>query len=252
MPSIKSDLTNKKFAGSTMRQFEVSDESELEEYSGEQDFGPPDITELNRRMADRGLPPVDEATIRQMYAMQQGGRPQQQQAPMPRQNVSQKQTMAEDLYEKERLVKEARVAKMHGKVRLNEGAKRRIEMLCGIIRTTKSVDLGGQIFSLRTLKDKEMREALLLASQYDGTVESPFEIRKQILARSLYEIAGTDAAIFLGDSSIEAMYEFLEEIDETVLTRLYSEYAILAEEAAQRYSIKTSEDAKEVAEDLKK
>lgn len=242
MPSIKSDLTNKSFAGGAMRQFDVPDED---------DEQGPDIAELNKRMADRGLPPVDEATIRQMYAMQQGGgqggggdgrggRPK----PPP--------TEAEDLYEKERIIKEARVAKLHGKTRLNEGARRRIEMLCGLTRSTRTVDLDGTTFSLRTLKNKEMREALLLASQFDGTVESPFEIRKQLLARSLYEVAGTDISLFLGDSSLESAYEFLDEIDETLLTRLYSEYLRLVDEASKKFAIKGEEDAKEVVEDLKK
>lgn len=239
MPSIKSDLTNKNFAAGGMRQFDVPDDSE-----GYEDQGAPDIAELNKRMAERGLPPVDETTIRQMYAMQQGGgggnRPK---APQP---------SLDDLQEKERIIKEARVAKMHGKVRLNEGARRRVEMLCGLTRSTRTADLDGQKFSLRTLKNKEMREALLTASQFDGTVESPFEIRKQLLARSLYEIAGTEASLFLGDPSLEAMFEFLDEIDETLLTRLYSEYLLLVDDAGKKFSIKSEADAKEVVEDLKK
>ncbi len=239
MPSIKSDLTNKNLAGGTMRQFEVPDDSD-------DDHGP-DIAELNRRMADRGLPPVDEATIRKMYAAQQG------QGQVEARPPSRQQQSMDDLYENERAIKEVRAAKLHGKVRLNEGARRRIEQLCGMIRSTKLVDLGdGSTFSLRTLKDKEMRAALLLASQFDGTIESPFEIRKQLLARSLYEIAGTDISLFLGDASIEAIYEFLEESDETLLTRLYSEYLLLIAEANKKYAIKSEEDAKEVIDDLKK
>lgn len=236
MPSIKSDLTNKKLAGSSMRQFDIPDDSD-------DDGQGPDIAELNKRMADRGLPPVDEDTIRRMYAMQQNPSIN---------NPKQPSSQMDDLYEKERIIKEARATKIHGKSRLNEGARRRIEMLCGLTRSTRTADLAGQIFSLRTLKNKEMREALLFASQYDGTVESPFEIRKQILARSIYEIAGTDSSLFLGDTSLEAMYEFLDEADETLLTRLYYEYSTLAEEANTKFSVKTEEDAKEVVEDLKK
>lgn len=240
MASIKSELTNKKIPGGNMRQFEVPDDSD------DMDQGP-DIAELNRRMAERGLPPVDEATVRQMYAAQQGGGQQRQ--------VQQQQFQPEPidhLQETERVIKEARVAKMHGKVRLNEGAKRRIEMLCGITRTTRTIDFDGQPFSLRTLKNKEMRAALLAASQFDGTVESPFEIRKQLLARSLYEIAGTDATLFLGDTSLEAMFEFLDEVDESLLTRLYSEYLLLVDEASKKFAIKTDADAQEVVEELKK
>lgn len=240
MASIKSELTNKKIPGGTMRQFEVSDDSD--------DDQGPDIAELNRRMAERGLPPVDEHTVRQMYASQHGGG---QQRPVQQHQQVQPEPI-DNLYETERVIKEARVAKMHGKVRLNEGAKRRIEMLCGLTRTTRTVDFDGQAFSLRTLKNKEMRAALMAASQFDGTVESPFEIRKQLLARSLYEIAGTDATLFLGDTSIEAMFEFLDEVDETLLTRLYSEYLVLVDEASKKFAIKTEADAQEVVEELKK
>jgi hypothetical protein len=238
MPSIKSDLTNKKISGGTMRQFEVPDDSEYDTEQG------PDIDELNRRMAERGLPPVDENTIKQMYALQQGG---------SEKSVRQKQPQPLDgLYEKEHQIREARIAKMTGKVRLNEGAKRRIEMLCGLTRSTRTVDLDGQIFSLRTLKNKEMRGALLAASQFDGTVESPFEIRKQLLARSLYEIAGTEATLFLGDPSLEAMLEFIDDIDETLLTRLYTEYLRLVDDASKKFSIKNNSDVQEVVEEIKK
>lgn len=245
MPSIKSDLTNKKIAGGAMRQFEVSDDSYEDE-----DQGGPDIAELNQRMKERGLPPVDEATVRQMYAVQQGsgggGDGGGRRAPKPQ------PPQLDDLYETERVIKEARVAKLTGKSRLSEGAKRRVEMLCGMTRSTRTIDLDGTVFSLRTLKNKEMREALILASQFDGTVESPFEIRKQLLARSLYEVAGTDITLFLGDPSIESVCEFLDEADETLLTRLYSEYLHLVEDASKKFSIKNEEDAKEVIEDLKK
>jgi len=227
MPTIKSDLTNKSFDGNQMMQFDVSDES--------QEMPSDEIDALNRRMAERGLPPLDENTINQMY--------KHQNKQVNNQN---------DLSTTERAVKEARIAKATGKTRLNDGAKRRVEALCGIMRSTKSVDIEGNIFSLRTLKTKEMREALLEASKFDGTVESPFEIRKQLLARSLYEIAGADATLFLGDSSLYAMFEFLDEQDESLLVRLFSEYSQLANSADKRYSIKNDVDAKEVIDDLKK
>lgn len=243
MPSIKSDLTNKNFSGGALRQFDVPDEDD--------DQGP-DIVELNKRMADRGLPPVDEATVRQMYAIQQGGSGGGDGGGRGGNRPKHPPTETENLYETERVIKEARVAKLHGKSRLGEGARRRVEMLCGLTRSTRTADIDGTTFSLRTLKNKEMREALLIASQFDGTVESPFEIRKQLLARSLYEVAGTDITLFLGDSSLESIYEFLDEMDENLLTRLYSEYLLLADEATKKFSIKSEVDAKEVVEDLKK
>ncbi len=245
MPSIKSDLTNKSFAGGGLRELEVSDDSE---YDSDQDQGYPDIAEMNKRMAARGLPPVDEATIRQMYAMQQSesgndGGNRRRPAPPPQ--------PLDELQEMERAVKASRAAKQ-GKPRLSDGAKKRIEVLCEMTRTKRHVNIGEVVFSLRTLKTKEMREALLTASQFDGSIESPFEIRKQLLARSLYEVAGSDIALFLSDTSLEAIFDFLDNTDETVLTKLYSEYLFLIDEANGKFAIKNEQDAKELVEDLKK
>jgi hypothetical protein len=181
------------------------------------------------------------------------------QAPLNRRIPSREQQydpFDEDPIEVERQMKEARevkLAKMAGKERLNDGARRRIEMLIGMTRTTREVDLlEGNIFILQTLRSKEMRDALMVASTYDGTIQSPFEIRRQLLARSLVQVAGVEVAQFVGSDNLDARLALIDDLDESLLNRLFDEYQKMVDESRDKFSLKTVEDAKGVSEDLKK
>lgn len=152
----------------------------------------------------------------------------------------------------EREVKIAREMKRTGKERLNEGAKRRLEILLGMTRTTHVVDINGTKFEFQTLKSKEMREAIMKAAEFDGTIQSPFEIRKQFLARSLVRIAEVDFNQFIGSNSLEAKLEFIDELDDSLLNRLYKEYIAMVDESKNKFAIKNEDDAKGIVEDIKK
>jgi hypothetical protein len=153
-------------------------------------------------------------------------------------------------YEKEyRMAKEIRRT---GRERLNEGARRRIEMLIGMTRTTHAVKIGENEYVFQSLQAKEMRAALIAAAEFDGTIQSPFEIRKQLLARSLTHIAGIEIEQFLGTDQFNDRLLFIEELDEALLNRLYAEYLKMAEEARDKFALKSDEDAKEVIDNLKK
>ena len=52
-------------------------------------------------------------------------------------------------------------------------------------------------YVLKTLKGIEVRDSLIEAALYDGTIGLPFETRKQLLARSIMKVAGTDVELFL-------------------------------------------------------
>lgn len=154
--------------------------------------------------------------------------------------------------ELEAQIRAAKDARRLGKERLNEGAKRRIEMLVGMIKVTRSVDLEGNIYVFKSLTSKETRDAIAASAEFDGNVQAPFEIRRQFLARSLTHISGVEIEDFIGSNSMEAKMLFLDELDHTLLNRLYEEYLLLNNEVINKYSIKTVEEAKEVMEDLKK
>lgn len=154
--------------------------------------------------------------------------------------------------ELEQQFREAREAKRTGRERLNEGARRRIEMLTGMTRGTRTVTIDGNVYLFKTLRDKELTEAIVAASVFDGNVRSPFEIRKQLLARSLVQVAGVDFDQFVGAGDLETKLAAIEEFDHYLLARLYDEYLLMVKETIERYAIKNDTDAKKVVEDLKK
>ena len=125
----------------------------------------------------------------------------------------------QDVLDYEQQIKEAKQAKMSGRERLSSGAKHRVEMLTGQSRGIKEVNIDNNMYLLKTLKGKEQRAAIMAASAFDNTVESVFEIRKQLLGRALAEVAGTDLELFLGSSSLESKLDFIEEMDESVLNK---------------------------------
>lgn len=228
MPKFESPIGNKQFSSQPMKEFDVPDETGTE-YPAEEQQSP-----VMRR---RGPNP---------HSTQQ---PVDLEAAMAFQNRLQSSYNEADI---ERQIKEERDAKRTGKVRLNDGARRRIEMLVGMTRTSREVTLEGNEFVLQTLRGKDMREAIMAAAEFDGTVQSPFEIRRQLLARSIVQVAGVEIAQFVGSNSLEAKLEFIDEQDESLLNRLYDEYLVLIKESREKYAVKNSADAKEVVEDLKK
>lgn len=235
---IKSSLTNKSFPSPKLRELEVPDESEgtTRAFEGNADIG---IEQINALMKERNMPPLDANVVSAFNARQAAARGQ----PAPQ---------VEDFAAFEKKVSEARKAKVSGKEKLTQSSKQRIEILCEMSRGHREVNIDGNVFILRTLRGKEQRSAILDASAFDGTLESPFEVRKQLLARSIIEIAGTEVELFLGDSLFEAKLEFIEELDEAVLIKLFNEYQILVRETRDKYAIKSEADAKEVVDDLKK
>lgn len=221
MPEFKSSLGSKSFAGQQLQEFDVPDE-------GEQNYSAPP---RGRQFSNS---PPDMDSIREF------------------QNRIEAEQQQQDTGEFERQIKEAREVKRSGKERLNEGARRRIEMLIGMTRTTREVELLGNVYILQTLRSKEMRDAIMIAAEYDGSVQSPFEIRRQLLGRSLVQVAGVDVAQFIGSDTLDARLEFMDRLDESLLNRLFDEYQKMVDESRDKFALKTAADAQEVVEDLKK
>lgn len=225
MVNIKSDLTSKEFQStSKFKEFNVPDESGNTEL---------DADAVNALMASRGLPPLDPEKVAEYNKqMKQFGSGQ-----------------VNSPFQTNQRIKEERQPM---KERLGSAAKQRIEMLCGISRRTRDVKIDDTVFVLKTLKGKEQREAIKASSEFDNTVEAAYEVRKQLLARSISEVGGADMEMFLNNSSIEARLDFVEELDEMVLNKLYTEYLVLVREAQDRFFPKNEQEMKEVVEDIKK
>lgn len=96
-------------------------------------------------------------------------------------------------------------------------AKARLEALIGIGRLTAEVKIDEYTFKLQTLKSSEHRAiSNLLQEPVNG-----FEQRLQVLSRSLLSINDYSIKDVLGEISV---YEFLEEMQESVVNKLFSEY----------------------------
>lgn len=155
--------------------------------------------------------------------------------------------------ELEKAVKDARKDKIASMTKIGEQAKKRIEILANIGRLTKDIPVdGGIVFSIRTLKAKETREAALATFTATTQIEAGFEARKQQLARSIYQIDGKELAFVLGNDDLETRLSFIEEMEENLVDKLFNEFSALKDNAKKQFSISTEAEAKEVAEDLKK
>jgi len=225
MPKFDSPIGSKQFQGQPMRDISVPDEGGYDQQPMSQ----------RRHTREQGPPVFDEASMREFQA--------QLQPPSP--PVREMTNVEMDMIA-------AKKAKREGKERLSDGARRRIEILVGMTRLSKDVEIDGQLYRLQTLKSKELREALVATSEFDGSIQLVFETRKQLLARSLILVAGVEIAQFLNSDELQAKLDFIEEVDHSLLLRLYNEYVLLANEAQEKYALKTVAEVKEVAEDLKK
>ncbi len=226
MTQFKSPLGTKRVATTNLKEFNVSNEENGNNYSNAGKNIP--IDKLNELMASRGMPPVNLEELTKNH---------------PQQQESVGRFQATNDYFEEEVVDQGV---------LSMGAKKRIDYLIGLTRMTKDVDVGDSQFSLRTLKSKELKAATLEAAKYSDTLEFPFQFRRHLLSYSLFLIDGNDVAVYLGDSSQEAVLEFLDELDESLVNALYAHYVELSVESSKKYAIKTQNDVKEVVEDLKK
>lgn len=211
---------------------------------------------------------MSNPTFRKNYAQSQAAKTVAQTQPMREFNVGVEE---DDLYpppihgnavappepqysvdELEQKIIQARRDKAAGIERVSDQAKKRIEMLTGIGRLNKDVVLEDRTFSLRTLKAKETKDASMAILKCDTQLEAGFESRRQQVARAIYQIDGREIDLVLGNDSLEIRLEFIDNLEESVLGKLFDEFAALKTESSNKYSIKTSEDVKEVSEDLKK
>jgi predicted RNA binding protein with dsRBD fold (UPF0201 family) len=140
----------------------------------------------------------------------------------------------------------------HG-ARITDHGKRRIELLANIGRLTRDVKIGDSIFSLRTLKSQEVRDATMDAlSVGKNDYDVSLELRKQQLIRAIYKIDGEDINEVLGSYDISVKLELMDNLEEVAVSRLWDEFADMKKEANTKYGMTTQKATEEVVEDLKK
>lgn len=136
--------------------------------------------------------------------------------------------------------------------KITDHAKKRIEILANLGRLTKQVEVDGVSFSLRTLKAKEAREATMSIFDCKNDIEASFEIRRQTLARAIYEIDGQPIELAVGGNSLDAKLDLVDEMEDVAIIKLYNEFNTLRNEVQTKYGLQSEKEVKEVVEDLKK
>ncbi len=135
--------------------------------------------------------------------------------------------------------------------RTTPDAKKRLDLLLGIGRTTKDVMIEGYKFTLRSLKSSEMKEIVTAASKVQGT-EFMFEMRTQTLARSLVKIEDQPIELIIDNNTLEARLYYIEECEDHIVHILYTAYTDMIKENQEKYGVKNEKEAQEVLDQVKK
>jgi hypothetical protein len=161
--------------------------------------------------------------------------------------------------EKSRMLREQHQLQMRAKKEkqpISESGKKRVEMLCGMLSLTKEVKFNDTIFVVRLLRAKEAAQIAsdILKLNLTYNVENSYAFKHLTLAKALVSINNIDIDTFLDSANNDdkAKQAFVEELQEFVVDYLFKKYTELNEEVKVKYGIKTEEQAKELAEDIKK
>jgi len=154
---------------------------------------------------------------------------------------------------KHELSKIEQMRSARGKRELSPEAKRRVEFLTGIGRLMDEFEVEGVKFTIQTLKTREMKEvAKVVSSNEIDPAEFAYELRSNMLARSVVKINDHLVEEILGDDSFEAKLALIEELDESVTIHIYDKYQAMADKSREKYGINTDKDVSEVSEAIKK
>lgn len=151
--------------------------------------------------------------------------------------------------EREELQKYRQVSKHTG---IGEHAKKRVEILANIGRLTKDVEVEGIIFSLKTLKAKEAKEVMVSLANCISEADAAFELRRQTLARAIYQIDHQDIDLALGGNTLQLKLDLIDDMEDAIVSKLSDEYSALRKVVRDKYNLETEAQVKEVADDIKK
>ncbi len=150
-------------------------------------------------------------------------------------------------------IRRARQEKITGRERMSAGAKQRLEILLGMVRSEREVELVSDLkIVLQSLKSQEQTAIFKEAAKNVMQIDYDFELRRQTLARSIKSVSGVLFSDFVGSDDFNDKLYFIDQMDDIALNKLYIEYGKLTKEAQEKFGIIKPEQQKEVAEDLKK
>lgn len=227
MTQYNSPLGKKTFSSSqNPRIFDIPDESETLEAKLNQQSAPPQYNEVN---SAEGIDPTKwkpgvavQLTPEQFNAM-----------------MAQRQAVKEDVK------------------KVNQFSRDRINILTNIGRVKVQVPIGENTFTLRSLKDKEVKQIFNNLGDIKNASQLALALRTGYLSYSICEIDGHSIGDVLGisetsDNYYESIAQFLEESEDYVVTHLYDKYNEMVNDIRKKFSVNTDEKSKEVVEEIKK
>lgn len=139
---------------------------------------------------------------------------------------------------------------------ITESAKKRIEMLCGMLSLTREATINDNKFVLKLLKAKETAyiSTEIYKPDFVYTIERDIYFKQITLAKSLISINDVDINLFLSndENDIAVNIAFVQELHDYVVDYLFDEYIKLNNQAKEQCGIRTKEQAEDLVEDLKK
>jgi len=149
-----------------------------------------------------------------------------------------------------------------------QDARRRIEIITGIGRKTKDVQIENATFTLRTLKTFEQNclaqvvEKAERITLHDGKVAfkptSMYNIKIEALGHSIFMIDGQNIDIVLGttnedyEAQLETRKDLIREMDNSLIDYLFINYEDLMKESVDGYMPRNAKEAEEVVDTIRK
>jgi hypothetical protein len=152
------------------------------------------------------------------------------------------------------IIKEQEEVVAEEPVRAPPQAVSRLEVIIGMTRLVREVKFKNVKFLIATLKSKEHRDMILNVINDDlkTSAEQSYSIRRHTLSRAIQEINGMPINVALGSNNFEDRLLFIDELDESIVQKLFLEYESMREEHVNSIDKDLGKTSQEVAESIKK
>lgn len=156
----------------------------------------------------------------------------------------------DEIKELERMMEEDKLVKKEE--RASQSAVQILEILTGIGRLTQNVEIENIKFSIRSLKNKEMREILEKGLDAKTRFEEALLVRNYTLAYSIYKINDQPAELFMRTEDIDEKVALIDEMQSSIVSKLWEEYSKMLQSHNDSLKTGLGETPKEISENIKK
>jgi len=155
-----------------------------------------------------------------------------------------------EIKELERMMEEEKLAKKEEKA--PPMAIQIFEVLTGIGRLTTDVEIENIKFSLRSLKNKELRAVLEKGIDAKTRFEEALTVRNYTLAYSIYKINNQPAELFMRTEDVDKKVELIDDMQSSTVSKLWEEYSKMIQLHNESLKNGLGETPKEIADNIKK